>query len=253
MNNNRRIFERLKHPVGVGMLIALLGIMTLILPAFLSKLENPGMRIEYADVIAIFAIFATIALAIFSVMPTITSIAETSRSVHYSELDSIYNHLLELAVEHPFLRNPEKLESLDPSDERHLQYKTYAFMVWNFLETIHDRCERDKGLRGTWAPVIAAEFAIHHEWFWREISPFKTDTAKFCIEFCDFIWSGFDNPNSGEGKFGPKPNWINTIRWNYRSSEAIWDDKEARQNWIDEGKLKSLEIEVAQLQGAGEE
>lgn len=246
MNKYRRIFDSLKHPVGVGMLIAMLGIMILILPAYLSKLENPGMKVEYADVIAIFAIFATIALAIFSVMPTITSIAETSRSAHYSELDSIYNHLLELAVEHPFLREPEKLENLEPTDERLSQYKTYAFMVWNFLETIHDRCEKDKGLRGTWAPVIAAEFDIHHRWFWKETSPYKTDSAKFCIEFCDFIWSGFDNPRSGAGKFGPKPNWITTIKWNYRSDEAIRKDETARQNWIEDEMKYPSNIEKAQ-------
>ncbi len=93
----------------------------------------------------------------------------------YTELDRFYADILKLAIQHPFLRVPiecdhdckciqkpydpfpdyvdfelpqtfkslgeleafAKVESFLPH-HRQAQYDAYAFMVWNFLETIHD-------------------------------------------------------------------------------------------------------------------
>ena len=40
-------------------------------------------------------------------------------------------------------------------------------MVWNFVETIFDRCQgwSKRRLRETWYPIIAAENAVHRQWF----------------------------------------------------------------------------------------
>ena len=40
--------------------------------------------------------------------------------------------------------------------------------LWKFLETVHDRCERDDSLCRTWYPAIAAENGTHREWFNRD-------------------------------------------------------------------------------------
>ena len=47
------------------------------------------------------------------------------------------------------------------------QYGAYAFMVWNFVETIFDRSQgwSNRRLRETWYPIIASENALHREWF----------------------------------------------------------------------------------------
>ena len=77
-----RRFETLwllvKHPLFVGIIITVVGILALSVPLVRDALDIPRMKLEYADLIAIFAIFATIALALLSVMPTVRSIAETS-------------------------------------------------------------------------------------------------------------------------------------------------------------------------------
>jgi hypothetical protein len=40
-------------------------------------------------------------------------------------------------------------------------------MVWNFVETIYDRCQgwSKRRLRETWYPIIASENALHRQWF----------------------------------------------------------------------------------------
>jgi hypothetical protein len=57
-------------------------------------------------------------------------------------------------------------------------------MVWNFVETVYDRCQgwSRRRLRETWYPVIAAETAQHRAWFNRQ-----ENRRKFKEPFCRFI------------------------------------------------------------------
>lgn len=82
---------------------------------------------------------------------------------HYGELDKGYFDLLNMAVERPFLRAPDSLST----DEQKQSYDIYAFMVWNFLETILDRLKDHAGLAETWLPVLEAEVTLHRAWFER--------------------------------------------------------------------------------------
>lgn len=80
---------------------------------------------------------------------------------HYSELDATYAGLLDKAIDHPHFvaTNPER------NDVEKVQYDLYAFMVWNFVETITDRCQKNKTLHETWSPVILVEAKKHYAWF----------------------------------------------------------------------------------------
>ena len=57
-------------------------------------------------------------------------------------------------------------------------------MVWNFVETIYDRCQGrfKQRLRDTWYPIIAAENALHRAWFDR-----PENRGKFKPVFVKFI------------------------------------------------------------------
>ena len=50
--------------------------------------------------------------------------------------------------------------------KRH-EYDVYAFMVWNFIETIYDKCQNDRTLKETWGCIIIEEGQRHREWFLR--------------------------------------------------------------------------------------
>jgi len=75
------------------------------------------------------------------------------------ELDRVYFDLLRIGLEHPELVDFPTTH--DRSKAR--QYDAYAFMIWNFVETVFDRCQgwgwSKRRLRDTWYPVIAAENA----------------------------------------------------------------------------------------------
>lgn len=72
---------------------------------------------------------------------TLDEFRESNYLIHYAELDRLYFDLLKLALEHPHLRNPA---SIGNDALRQQQYDTYAYMVWNFIETVIDRVEMEK-------------------------------------------------------------------------------------------------------------
>jgi hypothetical protein len=106
--------------------------------------------------------------------------ATTLREGYYAELDRVYFELLKTALERPYL-----LASPPPMDPvRAKEYDAYAFMVWNFIETVVDRCEArsNRHLRETWYPIVAAENALHRAWF-----DLPENRRKFKDRFCRFI------------------------------------------------------------------
>jgi hypothetical protein len=108
------------------------------------------------------------------------SFATTLREGYYAELDRLYFELLRIGLERPYLR-----ASAPPAEPgKASEYEAYAFMVWNFLETVVDRCEgrSNHGLRQTWYPIVESEGALHRAWF--EI---PGNQRKFKERFCRFI------------------------------------------------------------------
>ncbi|HVZ71248.1 MAG TPA: hypothetical protein VHJ20_02640 [Polyangia bacterium] len=97
---------------------------------------------------------------------SVWSFRTTIRDASYAELDRVYFDILKLGLERPDLLSfGVSPTSDDPAKAR--EYGAYAFMVWNFVETVFDRCEAwsRRRLRETWYPVIAAENALHRAWF----------------------------------------------------------------------------------------
>ncbi len=181
---------------------------------FFSWLTLMGM-LEFAA-IALLSLVAWNAWRLFpEVIKHYKSAAEARKiqaAAFYSELDRFYADILRIAIEYPFLRQPRAvapdsrmmLADYDPyPDDPHTtiedikakqhkcaQYDAYAFMVWNFLETIHDRCHEHPNLYETWATIVSSENRLHRGWFLQQmrVAQFQGHTAdKFCLNFRVFI------------------------------------------------------------------
>ena|SRR5262245_47900658 len=115
---------------------------------------------------------------VFTLFYSLWSFTKTLRNGYYAELDRVYLELLKIALERPYLLD----FAIAPDPRKKREYDTYAFMVWNFLETIADRCGTNKDLCDTWYPVIAAENALHRTWF-----DLPENRSKFKQEFINFV------------------------------------------------------------------
>ena len=100
---------------------------------------------------------------VFTLFYSVWSFTTTLRDAYYAEIDRVYFELLKIGLERPELLSFPA--SPDPAKER--EYGAYAFMVWNFVETIFDRTHgwSRRRLRETWYPIIASENALHRAWF----------------------------------------------------------------------------------------
>lgn len=144
--------------------------------------------------LAFAGIIYTVLLQKVGLDETLKEFEATNQALHYGELDRMYFDLLKLAVEKPHLRVPDGATA--PGQDSG-EYGTYAYMVWNFVETVVDRLDLKpldaaagapdhrreasspqaaitqsddadaERLRETWGAAIAEEMRIHAGW-WRE-------------------------------------------------------------------------------------
>jgi hypothetical protein len=126
---------------------------------------------------------------VFTLLYSVWSFKTTLRDAYYAEIDRVYFELLKIGLERPeLLAYPTLPASLTspgaPDPVKADQYGAYAFMVWNFIETIYDRCQgwSKRRLRETWYPIIGAENALHRAWFDQ-----PQNRARFKQRFIRFI------------------------------------------------------------------
>jgi hypothetical protein len=146
-------------------------------------METGLAALSASDILSVVAILVSVATCIQAQW----EFRKTTEFQKYAELDGTYREILAMAVEKPHLRKPE--ECTGGSNLR--EYDAYAYIVWNFLETVFDRSDR-KG-RGdgtkevvmdpTWKPVFDHESKLHAEWFasGRSEGKFKKPFQDFAI------------------------------------------------------------------------
>ena len=117
-------------------------------------------------------------LAIFALLYSMRTYRRTMQIMHYGELDKMYFEILKEALSKPHLVRKD----IERNEEEIVQYSLYAFIVWNFLESIYDRCMLDVHLQKTWFPIIEAERFIHLSWIQE-----PENRSKFKKEFLEFI------------------------------------------------------------------
>ena len=138
----------------------------------------------------------------FTLFYSVWSFTRTLRDAYYAELDRVYFELLKIGLERPELLS----FPASPDPARATEYGAYAFMVWNFVETIFDRCQgwSKRRLRETWYPIIAAENALHRGWF-----DLPENRRRFKQRFVSFIEAQYPMPSAARpspaGAEGKRP------------------------------------------------
>ena len=106
----------------------------------------------------------------------------------------LYMSILKIGIEYPSFRDASKTKNYDENfyDDKKIKYENYAYIVWNFCETLRDR----KFSEGeTWKGVLKYENDLHSEWFKRN------SENLFKEEFRNYIYKKFDyNKNTMEDR-----------------------------------------------------
>jgi hypothetical protein len=128
---------------------------------------------------------------VFTLFYSVWSFTTTIRDGYYAELDRVYFELLKIGLERPQLLS----FAVTPDPAKAGEYSAYAFMVWNFVETIYDRCQgwSKRHLRETWYPIISSENALHRRWF-----DLPENRSRFKQSFVDFIERQYPVPSAAQ-------------------------------------------------------
>lgn len=120
------------------------------------------MNVEFWDLI--FDCAATILSAIAILLYIILWYRDKSDS-SYDIFDATYLDILKIGLDNPTFRNPkltnDYLNSF--SENEKIKYEIYAFISWNFCESIFDKS--DDELMKTWSVIIDTENQLHRQWF----------------------------------------------------------------------------------------
>ncbi|MBV5279249.1 MAG: hypothetical protein J0647_09535 [Campylobacteraceae bacterium] len=141
---------------------------------------NEEYTTMWTAVSSIMGVIATM-MAVFALLYSMKSYQKTMQVIHYGEIDKMYFEILKEALNKPHLVR----KNITRNEEEEIQYSVFAFIVWNFLEAIYDRCLLDSGLKTTWFPIIEAERAMHLSWIQK-----PENRTKFKDEFLNFIDKG---------------------------------------------------------------
>ena len=107
-------------------------------------------------------------ISFIGVWITLRNFRHQLRSQHYTEVDRMYFDILKITIDSPHLRNSALISENDLQKQH--EYDIYAFMVWNFIETIYDKCQNDSALAETWHCIIIEEGCRHKDWFLRPVN-----------------------------------------------------------------------------------
>lgn len=129
------------------------------------------------DILTALAFLTTLIAGVVS----LRRFGQTLKNAHYAELDKLYFDILTHGIDKPWLLEPHSAEARANAGA----YGAYAFLVFNFLETIHDRVRGNNTLSRTWYPIIQHEYALHGDWIRA-----GDNRIRFKKEFITFLEAG---------------------------------------------------------------
>jgi hypothetical protein len=100
----------------------------------------------------------------------------SKREAIYGDLDSLYLEVLKIGLESPQFRNikyTSDYTKMFESENERIAYETYAYITFNWCETVLDKARQDTELKVTWYPAVRAEYQLHKAWIENPENHFK--------------------------------------------------------------------------------
>ncbi len=137
--------------------------------------------------------YVSLIISLLSLLVSILVFYLTQKSSSYLEVDRQYQSLLAMAISNPKFRDVKYTkrykEYKDSDPDFYNSYCAYAYMIWNFIETICDVSKTRKlfsKIDDVWFPTIIEENRLHYSWF-------VDNERLFRKEFYSFITNKINN------------------------------------------------------------
>ncbi len=145
-------------------------------------------------VLALLTLFLAVGIPV-TISVSTTAQVEQEQDQFYAQLDGTYLEIQKLIIDYPHLGDPAALlKNPEANPEQLTQYDAFAFIVWNFIESIYDFTHKDDDspqrrrmndmLSQSWECIVDHEGARHAQWF-----VLAKNQKKFKKSFCDYVAS----------------------------------------------------------------
>jgi hypothetical protein len=138
--------------------------------------------------------YIAIAVSFVAILVSLYTFKKTSFFNKYQQVDEMYMSILKIGIEHPVFRDASKTKNYEENfyDDEKIKYENYAYIVWNFCETLYDReFSEDE----TWKGALKYENDLHSDWF------NKNSKNLYKEKFIKYIYKKFDyNKNTMEDR-----------------------------------------------------
>ena len=161
---------------------------------FVASREGADTSLAYATwMLAVFTLIlavgipATISLSAEESKKSSRRSLEQEQDRLYAQLDGTYLEIQRLIIDYPYLGDPAALlKNPEAKPEQLRQYDAFAFIVWNFIESIHDFTlpghRMTDMLSQSWECIVDYEGERHAQWF-----ALDENQKKFKRSFCDHM------------------------------------------------------------------
>jgi hypothetical protein len=116
-----------------------------------------------AAIAALLAVFVPLIWGLFTLRKSVRQISIDFEQRHYAELDRLHFELLRMRIENPDLAYPEFSRPAVGAPAESAR-REYGCLVWSFIESVLDYCDKPGRNFGAWAPAVAYESSAYRSW-----------------------------------------------------------------------------------------
>lgn len=105
----------------------------------------------------------------------------------YSDLDNMYQNFLGVVIQDPKLRDEKEIKQYPNFQAKFdpVKYDAYAYMAFNFCESVFDytRGKKNSRNRQSWTPAVVTETFLHWRWFFnpQNFNKFDNETRNHIL------------------------------------------------------------------------
>jgi N-acetylglutamate synthase-like GNAT family acetyltransferase len=142
----------------------------------------------------ILPIAVSVIFSALSVIISFVNVHKANQKANYLEKDKQYADLLKLSLPDPALRDYKEIAERTAAGDKSfiVKYNTYAYLIWNCMETFYDLSHRgvfshrkNDFVDETWLPAIREENKLHYNWFKQNQRLYKADFQAYINKMND--------------------------------------------------------------------
>ena len=116
-----------------------------------------------AAIATVLSVLVAIIWGVVTLRNSLSQLTTDFEERRYADLDRLHFELLRMRIENPDLA-PPRFSQKAGGAQAEAAKREYGCLVWSFIESVVDYCDRSERDMGAWAPAVAYESSAYRSW-----------------------------------------------------------------------------------------